>query len=216
MKIKIILIITLLVAGISTQSAAATPNATTTIDAIEDAMLYQTNPNTNYGEVPFLYVGLTGASIYRSLILFDVSAYEGISVATLEFSVSGIQGAGCGINIHIVTNSWVESTATWNFPPTYDTAVNATIASASIITGYGNSVDITKLAQDWESGKVTNYGIILEDDDGPDNIDIESSEASNPPLLHLTYTTMSEQINLLYIPLIALIPFVVFMKKRKA
>ncbi len=194
LKKSIIIIITLIcLFNISVISTNANPAATANFIAAMDTEFCSEWPDYNYGAETSFDVGfrVSGSWIMHGLFYFDLSSCQGITQATLYIYTNQLFSSSFTANIHIVEEAWVES-SNWNSYIAYNSAVNATM---TLNSGY-QSVDLTALAQDWESGAVTNYGILLEDDDGSNFAIVATSEASsNQPYLAITATSVTPEGN---------------------
>ncbi len=143
---------------------------TLTIYPDKDAMIsdYYSYVDRNFGTYPYFtsQKGTSGSEFtYRSLIEFDLSSIPSESIvesATLK--VFGIQHNPLTRSnaswLQLVTSSWHEDTVTWNSRPTSETTGQVSLpGSTSSTEDY--EIDITDFVQDWISGEVSNYGLIL-------------------------------------------------------
>jgi hypothetical protein len=116
----------------------------------------------------------------HGLFYYDISQCNSVASATLYIYVDAVYDSAITLNLHIVTSTWSEST-NWNNGPSFDSTVNTTISSN---IGW-NSVDITKIAQDWENGDLANHGIKLRNDGGGHWVSISSRETSSDSYVSL-------------------------------
>ncbi len=156
-KKSVIIIIGLLcLFSLSIEASNASPTASANFYSDRDTQIYSDCTNCPYGTETYAYAGETSGGSYQSLFHFDISSCTGISAATLYIYIWTSAGGPFDLNIHVVTSSWTESTR-WDNRPSSLSAVNTSFAMAS----NWRSVDITAIAQDWETGKLVNHGIII-------------------------------------------------------
>jgi hypothetical protein len=132
-----------------------------TATALQDAYISSRNPNTNYGVVTTLNVSDKVSDRRYALYHFDLSqlpAGANITSATVSLYVTDQNNRT--VNIHRITSDWRESTVTWNnangsFNPAPSALFIPVMINQYIVT------DITTLVQQWASGSVPNYGMML-------------------------------------------------------
>ena len=159
-------------------------SSTVTFEPTEDARVWSSYPNNNYGSANELSVG----SDSETYIKFDLSSIPSGSViisATLKLyqynSVSGVE-----ICVHRVTGSWSESSITWNNKPSYDSQSEACSDSAGQYQW--TEWDITDLVQGWVDGSYDNHGLVLvSSGDMVQFYSREWSEADKRPKLTVEY-----------------------------
>ncbi len=139
------------------------------INSVKYAVLNEYHP-ANVAYTLDLYVGVFstdgGDKIARSLLDFDVSAYEnkkiGSAILTLNAEI-GDQGTNTYpqiLEIYKVLEEWDD--VTWNTQPQYDTTLQATVE----VTDSGDyNLDITDLVQSWVIDLNSNFGILLKAQD---------------------------------------------------
>ncbi|MBN2131391.1 MAG: DNRLRE domain-containing protein [Sedimentisphaerales bacterium] len=92
----------------------------------DDASVCQQSPTTNYGSSNSVSAGASGSNYYRGYFKFDLSSLPtGVRVtsATLRLSNNFISIPAPTIRAHYCsTDSWYESSITWNTAPAYDSA----------------------------------------------------------------------------------------------
>ncbi len=164
-------------------------------EAVMDTQVCDIAPETEYDDITWMSVGKTNESVlFRTYIKFDLSDYVGISSATFNIYCRNVMdGGNFDVNIHIVNTSWVDSTTNWNNQPDYETSVNATLSVGTLPDFL--FTDLTNLAKAWETGEVTNFGIVLEADNVlPGNwSEFTSTDATgNRPTLDITAASYSE------------------------
>jgi hypothetical protein len=154
-----------------TASAAVT---TATFNPAADARVLQSNPTTNYGSVTRLDVDEPGEQSY---LRFTVTGVVGtVQGAKLRLFVRN--GSSNAPSLYFTSNTWTESTITWNNRPAPIGAAIADVGASP--SGTWSEYDLT--------GDITGNGtydlVALPDDD--DGIQWDSRENSSPPQLVLT------------------------------
>ncbi len=183
----------------------------TTLTAIKDAALWETNNNRNYGASTsvILTAQPDDSFIVTQFDLSGVAPGTPIQSAKLRFyttSMSQRSGAAMLLSAYRITRTWVEGTktgsgtadgATWN---RYDATNNWTTSGGDYSTPAAGSVTlpasfasgwfeitITALAQAWIDGVTANNGIIVRTlVNDLFNINLREA-ASNKPELVITY-----------------------------
>jgi hypothetical protein len=117
----------------------------------------------------------------------------GATLDSATFFINVVQPNAQTINVHRVTQSWEESSVTWNsFGGSYDpTVIGSFVADAA----EWRSVDITDLVKKWMDGTYENFGILLDQADPgvyPRAIFLSSDNEINRPYLRICYT-LNEQ-----------------------
>lgn len=137
--------------------------ATYTVVADRDAFLKQGSPNENNdtnSEVDLRSDSSNGTQ-RRPLFGFTLPAIpsnEYITSATLQLYVSRAQSVTA--NVHRITDSWTESTVTWNNTAAdYDATITAQFTPSPVNTTV--SIDITALAVGWRNGTYANNGVMI-------------------------------------------------------
>ena len=132
-----------------------------TLPADQDTYLEDRHPDDNFGTNIELKVKAQADDRKRSLYRFNLSqipAGANVLSATVYFYVTGSNNNP--VNIHRVTGSWEESTATWN----NSNGVFDPVPVASFTPAINNqyiSANITPLVQQWINSSVPNYGLML-------------------------------------------------------
>ena len=128
----------------------------------------------------------------RGLVQFDLSTIQSdatINSAYLKLDASRVDD-DITLDIHQLTESWVEGTTTWNNWSVAGGAFNATPVvsktSAHALTG-SQYYDITALVQDWVDGDKPNYGIMFSSPDSAEEWSaiFDTREGATPPVLEL-------------------------------
>ena len=167
----------------------------------EDTILDDFYPIRNYGGASYLQVN-SGSWKQRPVLRFPldkIPANATIQLARLELRQWNANVPG-EITVHRLTRDWVEGTrngggiadgATWE---THDGAsswsqpggeYDPTVYSARYVTSGGvggwDQWDITDLVQEWVSGTIPNYGLLLLGDGTVSNVKWASRDTNNPP-----------------------------------
>ncbi|TYQ18382.1 UNVERIFIED_CONTAM: LOW QUALITY PROTEIN: RHS repeat-associated protein [Acetivibrio alkalicellulosi] len=138
-------------------------NSSSSSVAVQDSTVYQSNPNTNYGNSVYLHCRKNSNNdnrmTYLRFTLPSLSAADMVTKA--ELNLGTVMANSGHINVHKVTGSWTESGITWNNRPTTE----------SVVLDYQNpsigdvfTADITKCAKGWYTGD-PNYGVMIKYDD---------------------------------------------------
>jgi hypothetical protein len=124
----------------------------------------------------------------------QVPAGSIVTSATLQLSCTN---AGHVAKLYRLTESWVESQATWTerapglpwgAPGADGASSNAGLSIDGDCTATGQRlIDMTSFVQQWANGS-PNHGVVITDS-GTDGIDFGSSESSSPPVLTVVYKT---------------------------
>ncbi|MDQ3937274.1 MAG: DNRLRE domain-containing protein, partial [Chloroflexota bacterium] len=96
---------------------AASPTAAADVlqlNPAADAWTSNARPNANYGTATVLRAR-KGAS--ESFVYFNLSAWQGLRVSTLELRLAGIAGNASGLRLHRTTTGWKEKAITHNSRP---------------------------------------------------------------------------------------------------
>jgi len=131
----------------------------------DSMVIWEDNPDINYGSHPDLMIGNSSDYYYRSFLQFDLSTLPTHAVivnadlSLYQYDTSGTEDLS--IALHLVTESWEESSIIWTDQANY-TAPETTI---SVIAGESTwlSWDLTSILQEWLDGITPNYGIVLTD-----------------------------------------------------
>lgn len=167
----------------------------------KDASLESGYPTTNTGSDTNLwigryFIGLSGSSVYRALVQFDVSSIPAGSTVTnaiLRLYIGSVtdQSVTANITPYLVTGTWDENAVTWNTAPSVDTSVFGTIRAVTGIGWY--EWNITNIVNGWVNGVYANNGVMLRT---PETHDFEtknffskeeSTDVSLRPMLIVTY-----------------------------
>jgi hypothetical protein len=167
------------------------------LDASQDSIIDFKNPYTPFGLEQELEISHYSGEM-DSLVQFDLSLYSGVIVesAYLRLYVYYQYGDFPPANIWIgrVTDSWDETTITWDNRPSW-TELNYISGPSSI--GSWWVIDVASYVNNWVSGSYNNYGFVLGADDPNDNYFLMCSKeylcSLVRPQLELNYHNVSVQ-----------------------
>ncbi|HWU46764.1 MAG TPA: DNRLRE domain-containing protein [Humibacter sp.] len=162
---------------------------TLTASPSDDAMVFQSNPTTNYGSNTQLSVN-GGSNTVQSFLKFAIPAAPAgtyLSGATLGVRTSTDPTAGSTStqNINLVTGAWDQSTVTWNNRPT---ALGAQLGAINAATATNTPYMVNLSAASLSAGSTVSFVLTSS---GSDNLRLWSSESSTPsyrPLLTLVFS----------------------------
>ena len=144
--------------------------------ASSDTDIFNDAPATNYGVATSMVLnhGTGGLGKRRLLVEFDLSTLPAgatISAATLVLSKIGGATSEIHLDLHRITNPWIEVEATWN---NRDSAnawlaagadIDPTLVARVPVTDDGQyrweGSPLTALVNGWHQGTVGNYGILI-------------------------------------------------------
>ena len=161
---------------VSTKTATPAPSTNTAVFKVDgDAALNEWGPDTCYGSDPRLPVRTFGAK--RPIFHFDLSNLPPNAVvqrATFRARATGSDNIPLVVDAVGLLRGWSEWHVTWNRPRTgeswgspgasaggSDRLALATSSSTIYAREEWYEWDVTTLAQDWASGKLTNHGLML-------------------------------------------------------
>lgn len=133
-----------------------------TVRAGIDASALQDHASTNYGKASVLYVAGTPTQEWGYLY-FKSPVPAGATVLSATLRVHGQGNWGVGTFAAIVdrvTQSWAESTLTWNKKPAVTSTERASITQTNPSDGFEWAFDVTAMVQAWANG-AANYGVRL-------------------------------------------------------
>jgi hypothetical protein len=168
-------------------------SATVVLSSTNDAGIWQSYPNTNYGSSNYMWVGYNNGFV-NSLVEFGgLSSYTGATVneAILGLYVPNEWGNPPANNhVNMVAGNWNESTITWNNNPGYLGDLTITFGVPALNNWL--ELDATEIVQAWLDGDYTNNGFYMQATNvGHGGFYFYSKEFSNPvyrPKLTLDYT----------------------------
>lgn len=103
--------------------------------ATKDAHVYDQSVNTNYGGSNVLNIGgdEVGTGRFEAYIYFDLRN-KPTHIIQIEFVIQVLEVQGTtNFSIHVVDDSWDESTITWSNKPTFGPAIADFIATSSAL-----------------------------------------------------------------------------------
>ena len=168
LRYRLILLLMLLVGLVSlAQAETAVPTETAALEATADTTLASALPSTSFGATSPLRLGSnTNQGFQRILLQFDVTQLPtNIKTVTRAYLYLYQNGhapefdAPMNINAHHVTSPWNEQIATWSNSSNKAGDQRGTAAFPRETGFY--ELDITNLAEDWRTGRLDNYGVIL-------------------------------------------------------
>jgi hypothetical protein len=149
------------------QAEPANPLTTAALEATADTTLVSATPSTNYGASSPLILG-TGefAGYQRILLQFDMAELPAnIKTVTRAYlylyqnSHLPSTDAPMFIAAHHVTAPWSEQIATWSNSTNKVGAQRGSAVLPRDTNFY--EIDITGLAEDWRTGRLDNFGVVL-------------------------------------------------------
>ncbi len=173
-------------------------------NAIEDSVIYQGTPNTNYGGFTYLTVGYgdstygVGRAIFRLPGLYDSTLYNsltGSQIVSVKFYTWDASGhdtrpieALANVNI-----PWTESGVTWsNAPGGYP---GLSPVTANMPSGSFACFDITSIVEWWKAGNSPAGGFTLKNPNETSDLykkvpcSSETAITDRRPYVVMTYTT---------------------------
>jgi hypothetical protein len=174
---------------------------------VEDAQLTADTPTIADGANPSINVdGQTphahGVLKVPALVGAGAGQVPAGAIVTSAVLLLNCTNSGMTMYAYRLTQSWVESEATWNersagvpwtSPGADGAGSNAGVALPADCTTTGQrQVDITTFVQEWSNG-APNYGLVLVDS-GTDGVDLSSSESGASPTLAVTFRNSQQAI----------------------
>jgi hypothetical protein len=136
--------------------------ATATLNPTDDSYVMETQPNDNFGNGNYGFVGSYDNGVLYGTLLFDLSPYSGVTVndASLQLYIAHSDGTFLPNNPWIarLSGSWDEGTITWNNQPGWDEWYYT--ADAPPMFDWWD-IDITTWTIAWVNGSHDNYGAFL-------------------------------------------------------
>ena len=176
------------------------PSPPSVVTSAADAQILQGYPAVNYGKTNRMWAGYDtfldpDGLIARSMVRFNLSTIPSQSTiisASLRLRLMGtydFAGATRLITTYRVTESWNESTVTWDTAPGYAEAYG------SAVIGHGEGVfgwysfPVTSLVQAWIDGTHINHGFMVRgpEQSGASWRSFSTREGEHPPRLEISY-----------------------------
>ena len=152
-------------------TSASADVACVNLAPLADTFIDEEYASTNYGTNSALKTDSEESKPLRTLLQFDFSTMPGpIQSATLYLYMYESNGSTTDqVNAHRLTAEWTELDATWNrrlSGVNWATAGGdyaSQVESSFVVSQTGwKTLDLTTLAEQWRTGAVANYGLILE------------------------------------------------------
>lgn len=152
-----------------------------------DTSVRSDNPTTNYGSLTVLAWdgdGVVGLLVFTNM--FGTGAGQipqGSTIVSATLTIEVTNASDMAGSVHVVNETWDESTVTWATRPV---ASGAATAVAPYMTGSAD-IDVTASVAAWAANPATNYGWAFETA-STDGVAASSREASaNRPRLTVSY-----------------------------
>lgn len=132
------------------------PDAT----AGKDSYVLGVFPDNNYGTSTNMVVGYDSNGYRETLIQFDISGIPigaDITSAKLGVIVQNVGGAGYSFNISTISQSWSESSVTWNTKPS-SSAPSETVTIPAHANGSLLEWEVKNIVQKWVDETYVNNG----------------------------------------------------------
>ncbi|MBI2044819.1 DNRLRE domain-containing protein, partial [Candidatus Pacearchaeota archaeon] len=124
----------------------------------KDTFVWEANPDTNYGNDDLVIRNNFDSD---PLLEFNLSQIIGgnITVIGANLTLVRISGGDMEAGVYRITQTWGESSVTWNTRPSRDSFLydQKTISSSATSVIF----NITNLVQEWVNGTYTNYGLFI-------------------------------------------------------
>jgi len=177
-----------------------------------DTVLSQSQPNTGFGTSTSLFIdgdepGGTGNDV-SAMLRWDITAIPpGSVIESVEITLEVTNSTSGAYGVYQVLSPWDESQATWNKPTSATSwqtggargaldrsSIELGTASAGSLGSYRFSLNSSGLAvvQSWVDNPGENHGLIIDDSNITNGLDISSREAAVAvarPKLTITYSS---------------------------
>jgi len=133
----------------------------------KDTFINERNPNSNSGELSYLYVGKNYPGYeYRIYVEFDLSSFPENAVMidasiSLYFHTSSEYGDSIEIGAHRVAGDWTEEDLTWDIQPAYNPTPIGILSITDYSTKKYYTWNIKDLVEGWLTGTIANHGLIF-------------------------------------------------------
>jgi len=161
-------------------TAGTQRQALTTLTAVEDAYVHESNATSNYGASTSLYVKNDAGTSRYAYLKFSLAGITGVTSARLR--VHGSASASTTLQAFQTADGWAESSLTWNSKP----AVGALVGSVALTTAaQAYEIDVTSYvnAQAAADGTVS---FVLQEVVGKYTTLVSSEGGANGPQLDVT------------------------------
>jgi PKD repeat protein/predicted MPP superfamily phosphohydrolase len=155
------------------------PSPVQTFTPVADSRVYESSASSNYGNDPALRVKTQAGSSYQTFLRFDVGPLTGaLASAKLRLFCTDAS-TGAGSVYRLASNTWGETTVTWNNRPALTGSPLVTVGGVSL----GSWAEF-ELGPTAVTGGIVNLAVA----GGTTNsVYYSSREGANPPQLVLTY-----------------------------
>lgn len=134
----------------------------------KDAYVINSLPTTNFGDSDSLAItnstGFSPSIEWRTFIQFDASLIPSAAViasATLQLTAASDMPNSSTGTLHVVADTWSESTVTWDNQPSVYAGELDSISFGTTNVGQQYEWDVTNAVIDWHDGSIDNNGIRL-------------------------------------------------------
>jgi hypothetical protein len=166
--------------------------ASTTVNPLADAYVYDNNPNTNFGTTTPLITRTRSGSNNQAFLKFDLTNFCGASRVVLRVygRLSDTKMTSLALDVYgVPTTTWAETTLTWNNRPANSATVQQT-AQVAGTTPRWYDLDITTYVKaELAAGRRT-ISLLLKNGTTSSNNStttlLDSREATNKPQLVVT------------------------------
>jgi len=177
-------------------------------DGTRDTMLAADNPTQNYGTTNSLGAdGTPDEGVLLQWNLSDIPAGAIVTEASIVLQITDPTGAGTDYSLYGLKRAWSETNATWNIADTGDswgsagaqgsddrrsTAVGSFCPTNTGVWTVELNDEGVALVQAWIEASSVNHGILIENYDAVNGLNLSSREAAtaaNRPKLNITYST---------------------------
>jgi PKD repeat protein len=147
-----------------------------TYTPVADAYVSSGSPTRNYGSKSELRVR-GGATVYESFLRFDLTGLAGSGIVAAKLRLFVTEASDSGGSVHVVSNSWTESTVTYANAPAIGGSPLATAGPAS--AGQWVEFDVTDAV--WGDGSVS-FAVVSA---SSNSLYYSSREGANRPQLQV-------------------------------
>jgi len=193
MKCILLILITATIAVTPTFVAAHTITLQPGGAASKDAGIFETNPDTEYGDYEYFWTGYD-EGYADSLVEFNgLDAYAGAAVTYAELNLYCSYEWGTLTDDNRVfraDGTWDEGTVTWNNAPGYESTMWEGFDAPAVDDWL--SVDVTAMVQSWLDGGYPHHGFYIASGQATNGgryfYSGESTEGTLRPFIYMEYT----------------------------
>lgn len=171
------------------------------LSTIKCVFIAQYYADRNFSKEPSLFVSRhkNAGDVYRSLLQFPLShgpygsgPASALDRATLKLDIirNDISRGNIQISVHRVWQAWLENTVSWLTQPLFSISPEI---SCPVRAGFTGTLefDLTGLADSWQQGTLSNYGLLLSGDEEHNRLlslaGRKPPPGRKPPRLQLEY-----------------------------